>query len=104
MTKFFGKLFAVFSLFLATAGTALAECTLNGQVVPCEDIPTWIFLIPLIMFLIGILFFVFWVWMLIDAIQNQKEDRPLWILILIFLNILGAIIYYFAEKRKRSGK
>ncbi|OGL94748.1 hypothetical protein A2317_00965 [Candidatus Uhrbacteria bacterium RIFOXYB2_FULL_41_10] len=72
--------------------------------VPCEDVPSWIFLFPILIFVISIAFFVFWIWMLVDAIQNQKEDRPMWILIIVFLNFLGSIIYYFSEKRKRNKK
>lgn len=42
----------------------------------------------------------FWVWMLIDCIRRGFTDKTMWILLLVFLNILGAILYYFMIKRK----
>lgn len=45
--------------------------------------------------------FVFWVIMLIDCLKRDfKKDaeKIAWILVLIFLHILGAIIYYFVVK------
>ena len=48
-------------------------------------------------FLIGILGFIFWIWMLIDCIKREfKSDieKIIWVLVLIFLGILGAILYY----------
>ena len=57
----------------------------------------------IIMWIIGILGFIFWVIMLIDAIRRtnwkQESDKTLWILIIVLVGLLGAIIYYFAEKR-----
>ncbi len=41
----------------------------------------------------------FWVWMLVHAIRKDIDYKPVWILVLWFLNIFGAIIYYFAVKR-----
>lgn len=42
--------------------------------------------------------FIFWLRMLIDAARYQKEGRVAWILVLVFFNILWAIIYLFAAK------
>ena len=45
--------------------------------------------------------FVFWIWMIIDCLKRDfKKDveKIVWILVLIFLHLLGAIIYYFAVK------
>ena len=45
-----------------------------------------------------------WVWMLIDAVKREnykKEDeRTTWILIIALTGAIGAVIYYFAVKRK----
>ncbi|MBI2558042.1 PLDc_N domain-containing protein [Candidatus Woesearchaeota archaeon] len=59
--------------------------------------------------LIGILLFVFWLWMLADCLKRDfKKDveKIVWILVLIFLHLLGAIIYYFVVKipNKKAGK
>ena len=51
--------------------------------------------------LIGVLLFVFWLWMLVDCLKRDfKKDveKVAWILVMIFLHILGAIIYYFVVK------
>ena len=41
--------------------------------------------------------FVFWIWMLIHAIQNPRLDgttKLIWVLVIIFLQALGAILYF----------
>ena len=47
--------------------------------------------------------FGFWLWMLIDCIQRKlsDNDKTLWILILLFGNLIGAIIYFFMVKQKK---
>ena len=40
--------------------------------------------------------------MLIDAIKHQKDNKTLWIVVIVFVNTLGAIIYYFVEKKPRD--
>ena len=90
-------------MLLLSFQTALAAtCTLNGEVVPCDQIPRWLFLLPLTMIPVGLMCFVFWLLMLLDAINHQKEDRTMWVLLIVFLGILGAIIYYFSQKRPRK--
>ena len=66
-------------------------------------------LIWVVFFVFGILLslfcFGFWVWMLVDCIKREefhsfKENAQLiWILILLFTGVIGALIYYFVEKR-----
>lgn len=46
----------------------------------------------------------FYIWMLVDVVKYQKEDRALWILVVLLGSILGALIYFFAERRKRVKK
>jgi hypothetical protein len=45
----------------------------------------------------------FWVWMIVDcATRKMKDnDKIVWILVLIFLHVIGATIYYFAVKRSK---
>ncbi len=53
---------------------------------------------------LGIFFFIFWVSMLIDCIKRKfknDNDRLIWVLVLIFLQALGAVIYYFVVKEKK---
>lgn len=56
--------------------------------------------------LIGIFLFVFWLWMLIDCLKRDfKKDveKIVWILVMIFLHILGAVVYYFVVKVSDKG-
>ncbi len=49
-----------------------------------------------------IFLFVFWIMMIIDCTTRKfKEgsDKIVWIIVVVFLQIIGAIIYYFAVKR-----
>ncbi|MBI4427073.1 MAG: PLDc_N domain-containing protein [Candidatus Magasanikbacteria bacterium] len=89
-------------VFLASAQSAYAaQCTLNGKEVPCGEMPPWFWGVTVILSVIGVAGFVFWLWMLVDAIKHEKENKTMWVVLLIFLNLLGAIIYYVVAKRKR---
>lgn len=49
----------------------------------------------------------FWIWMLIDLIQRDVPNKPLWVIVLVFTGVLGAIIYFFAIRmphKKSSSK
>jgi hypothetical protein len=61
----------------------------------------------LILFLatIGLVAFVFWVWMLIDVIQNKgltDGEKVGWVLAVVFLHFLGALLYFFIGHPKRE--
>lgn len=45
--------------------------------------------------------FVFWLWVLVDCLVNQQEDRIIWVIVILFLNLLGAILYFFIARSKR---
>ena len=47
--------------------------------------------------------FVFWIWMLVDCARRdfkKSDEKFIWVLITVFVQIIGAIIYYFVVKRK----
>jgi hypothetical protein len=47
----------------------------------------------------------FWLWMLVDCARHEEsEHRVRWILILLFTNIIGALVYFFSRKRRRNQK
>ncbi len=52
---------------------------------------------------IWLLALLFWLWMLIDAVTRKFDDnveKLIWVLVIIFLNIIGALIYYFLIKAR----
>lgn len=53
---------------------------------------------------LGLAAFVFWAWMLIDALTREREtnDKILWFLVIFFLSFPGALVYYFVRKRGRA--
>lgn len=52
--------------------------------------------------------FIFWLWMLIDSLKRQDDKfaiggnnaKLIWVLVIIFTGLIGALIYYFLIKRK----
>ena len=66
-----------------------------------------LFLLMLIFFIlpIAILLFVFWIWMLISAIQNKgltEGEKIAWVLVIVLLHFLGALLYFFIGHPKRK--
>lgn len=46
----------------------------------------------------------FWIWMLISAVQNKglpEGEKIAWVLVIAFLHLLGAILYFFIGHPKR---
>ena len=62
-----------------------------------------IFFIIILIIAIAIAAFVFWILMLIDCIKRDFRDsneKVIWVLLMIFLQVLAAILYYFMIKAK----
>jgi Phospholipase_D-nuclease N-terminal len=60
-------------------------------------------LLGLILLVLGIMLFVFWIWMLVDCIKNtalSDTEKIVWVLVIIFLHFLGALIYMLAGRNK----
>jgi Phospholipase_D-nuclease N-terminal len=57
-----------------------------------------------VFWVLGILATIFWLWMLIDALMHEPttNEKILWFLVIFFLHILGALIYFFVRKRGRT--
>lgn len=54
---------------------------------------------------LGLCGLAFWIWMLVDCIQNEPReghDRLLWVLVIVFTKIVGAAIYYFVRRVPRQ--
>jgi len=48
---------------------------------------------------------VFWLWMLVDCLKRDFKrdiDKVVWMIVLIFLHLLGAVVYYFVVKVSRK--
>lgn len=57
----------------------------------------------IVILLISIAFLAFWVWALVDAIKNpalSSNERLIWILVIVFTNWVGALIYLLAGRKK----
>lgn len=53
---------------------------------------------------LGILLLAFWVWMIVDcARRNFKNgnEKIIWILIILFAKVFGAVIYFFVVKNRK---
>ena len=62
------------------------------------------FLIFFLFFGVGIIGTLFWIWMLIDCATKEPSsgnDKLIWILIIIFTHLLGALIYFLVRRPKR---
>lgn len=57
----------------------------------------------IIFMLIVLIASIFWIWMLIDVLTSSMPvgEKVLWFLVVFFLHLVGAIIYYVV---RRSGK
>jgi uncharacterized BrkB/YihY/UPF0761 family membrane protein len=61
----------------------------------------------LIIVALSIFVFVFWILMLIDCLKRkykESSDKIVWVLVIIFAQIIGALIYYFIVKVKDKKK
>jgi len=89
----------ILATFLISTQSVFAACFVNGRAVSCDSFPWWILIV---IFVAGILFFVFWLQMLIHAVKSSNPSKVGWILLIVLIQVLGAIIYYFVVKRKEQ--
>lgn len=52
-----------------------------------------------IFFVFGIAALVFWIMMIVHAMKHDIKDKTMWLILMIFTGIIGALIYYFTVKR-----
>ena len=58
----------------------------------------------LLIFAIGIASCVFWIWMIIDCATKETDEnnnRVLWVLIIVFVHVLGALLYLLIRRPQR---
>jgi hypothetical protein len=61
-------------------------------------------IVTLFLILLGLALCIFWIWMLVSAIQNNGlngTERLIWVLVIIFLHFLGAFLYLLLGHSKR---
>jgi hypothetical protein len=91
-----------YSLFyFLSVKPALAACTVNGQDIPCSQFSSefgWIFIV---MGIVAMSAFIFWLEIFIDCIKRDFPNKVLWILLVLFTGILGAILYLIIVKNKK---
>jgi hypothetical protein len=53
---------------------------------------------------IGLLSFVFWIWILLDCVKRETDignTRLIWVIIIVFTYIVGAFLYYLIRRPER---
>ncbi len=61
-------------------------------------------LFALISMALSLLLFVLWIWMLIDCVKYEPStgnDKIIWVLVIVLLNGIGALLYYFIRRPER---
>jgi len=69
-----------------------------------EIVPVLFFLFFLFSVTLALVVTGFWIWMLIDCATKEPSegnDKVIWILIIIFTNWIGALIYFFVRRPER---
>ena len=58
-----------------------------------------------IFIVIALLASIFWLWMLIDCLTSNmpSTEKLIWFLVIFFLHLLGAIIYFALKRSPRRG-
>src|SRR3989344_57648 len=104
-------IFSAFILGLMSVANQIAlaagKCTVNGQEVDCAELGNqvkgflgWGIGIFLVVAVLGIWATVFWIIMIVHAVQHDVENKAMWIILMVFTGIVGALVYYFVVKRK----
>lgn len=57
----------------------------------------------LVVILLAVVGFVFWLWSLIHVLSNPVANKLIWVIVIVFLQLLGAILYYFIGRKKLAG-
>lgn len=84
---------------MLAANQVLAQ-TINQAGTSATTFRATFFIMSILILLISISAFVFWIMMIVHAATHPIENRAIWVLLLIFTGIIGAIVYYFVVKRK----
>lgn len=50
--------------------------------------------------LVGLGSITFWLWMLVKCLQSHSENKVVWVLVILGMNVGGAFLYWLLEHRK----
>ncbi len=48
----------------------------------------------------SIVWFVLWIWALIDCLSGSNSNKLVWVIVIILLPILGSILYFLLGKSR----
>ncbi len=111
MKKILTLITSVSIAFAPYATLAQTVCKSNGIEVPCANIfgdntfsifsifAGGFIILWLAFFAIMVVGTIFWIYMIVHAINHDIKDKPMWIILLVFTHLLGALIYYFVIKK-----
>jgi hypothetical protein len=105
-----GTLFAPFAIGISAfrpnplANEDNMQLLLLAQNTGVPDVVGGIFSMALVFWILSVIATIFWVWMLIDALVNERttEEKLLWFLVIFLLHFIGAVIYYAVRKSGRG--
>ena len=82
----------------------MQQLILFAQNTAAPDVVGGVLSMILVIWILGIIATAFWIWMLIDALMNERttEEKLLWFLVVFLLHIIGAIIYFAVRKAGRG--
>lgn len=60
-------------------------------------------LFGILFFILFIVPFVLWIWALVDIVRSEFTgyNKIIWLLLVIFLPVLGLILYYFIGRKQK---
>jgi len=83
-------------LFISIIFSMALKAGVNGE--PSLEFLTLFPLLLISHFLVIIIGLALWIWMIVDAaIRKYKTDseKVVWIIVIVFANILGAVVYFY---------
>lgn len=64
-------------------------------------------LLALLFWLLALAGTIFWIMMIVECVTKeptQGNDKLVWVLIIVFTHLIGALLYYFIRRPERMAK
>ena len=90
---------------LESFANVFAQSTGNGSAAAGAGVAAGLGALWIVFLIIGLIATIFWVWMLIDCLTSSmpSNEKILWFLVIFFLHLLGALIYFFMKRSSARG-